>query len=94
MISLTLMCLTAEFQADLLAKLRSPESSFELTNDENSILSRGRNAVSGSRNRKSNPVAYQDATALECLIGFLYIDDRSRCCELLEWIKPHLGESS
>lgn len=48
------------------------------------VLSRGRNAV--SRNRR-NPAAYQDATALEALIGYLYITDRSRCTDILAWIR-------
>lgn len=82
----------AEFQAHLLAKIRSSETTFILTTYENGILSRGRNAVSGSKHRKSNPVAYQDATALEALIGYLYIDDRSRCAHLLHSIAPFLEE--
>mmetsp|Transcript_5068 Transcript_5068/g.14213 ORF Transcript_5068/g.14213 Transcript_5068/m.14213 type:complete len:133 (-) Transcript_5068:317-715(-) len=85
----------AEFQAELLAKIRSSRTGFVLTSTENGILSRGRNAVGGSKNnRRSDPAAYQDATALEALIGYLYIDNRARCAELLEFIQPHLSSSS
>ncbi|KAL7575031.1 hypothetical protein ACA910_010842 [Epithemia clementina (nom. ined.)] len=76
----------AEFQAELLAKMRT---SFNLTSSENAILSRGRNAVSGST-RNKDPVAYQDATALEALIGYLFIQNQPRCAQLLEWMKPHI----
>lgn len=64
-------------------------STFSLSKKEEQILVRGRNSASSGRPRK-NAVAYQDATALEALIGFLYISDRTRCEELLNWIYAHL----
>lgn len=81
--------LAAEHQAKLLAMLQ--ESSFELTSKEEQILLRGRNSASATRNRK-NAVVYQDATALEALIGYLYISDRTRCELLLNWIYAHLDQ--
>jgi ribonuclease-3 family protein len=67
----------------VLARLREE---FDLTEKEKQVLSRGRNGVSGSRNNRRNPAAYQDSTALEALIGFLYITDSQRCGELMNWL--------
>ena len=47
---------------------------------------RGRNSVTRSKNRR-NPAAYQDSTALEALIGYIYINDKTRCEELLAWLE-------
>jgi hypothetical protein len=72
----------AEHQANLLEQLKS---SFPLTDKEKQILSRGRNAVTKSKNRR-NPAAYQDSTAFEAYIGYLYISDQSRCAEVFKWL--------
>jgi len=78
----------AEYQSRLLSRLKE---SFVCTVAEQQILSRGRNSVkSGKKNRHTNPQAYQDATALECLIGYLYLTDSRRCSELLKWIRENL----
>jgi ribonuclease-3 family protein len=77
-----LTCDIAEYQADLLKALKE---SFELTDKEYQILNRGRNSV--SRSNRRDPAAYQDATALEALIGYLYITDTPRCSQLLGWIQ-------
>lgn len=77
----------AEHQAQLLALLY--ELSFPLSKKEQQILSRGRNSASATRNRR-NAAVYQDATALEALVGYLYVSDRKRCEELLNWIYAHL----
>lgn len=82
--------LTAEHQAKLLALLY--ESSFVLSSKEEQILLRGRNSASSTRNRKNDAAVYQDATALEALIGYLYISDRTRCEEFLNWIYAHLDQ--
>lgn len=39
-----------------------------------------------SKNRR-NPAAYQDSTAFEALIGYIYITDKDRCRELLAWLE-------
>ena len=89
----------AEFQADLVAQLRQTStlkddhnSNFTLTSEEERILQRGRNAGSKTNHRKKGAAAaaYQDATALEALLGYLYISDRPRCTELLQWIEARL----
>ena len=62
------------------------KESFPLSEKENQILMRGRNAVTKSKNRR-NPSAYQDSTALEALIGYIFIEDKTRCQELLAWLE-------
>lgn len=73
----------AEHQSQLLAKLKQD---FELSDKETQILMRGRNAVTRSKNRR-NPAAYQDSTSFEALVGYLYIEDQERCCDLLNWLE-------
>jgi ribonuclease III family protein len=73
----------AEYQSKLLNCLREK---FTLSNDENQVLMRGRNSVTKSAKNRKNPSAYQDSTAFECLIGYLFIADRDRCTELLAWL--------
>ena len=89
-----LICSTlAEYQSAMVAQLREMNDTgpnFTLTQNEEQVLNRGRNAGAKTNHRKSNPAAYQDATALEALIGYLYISDRARCTELLQWIEFHL----
>lgn len=84
---LTLCRATAEHQSRLLARLRQD---FALEEEEQKVLARGRNAVSGSSRNRRDPSAYQDATALEALIGYLYIVDQERCKELLDWIQANV----
>lgn len=66
---------------------------FPFTSKEQQVLSRGRNSVSGSGNRR-DPAAYQDATALEAVVGFLYITDPKRCEEVFNWIHKNLERVS
>lgn len=75
----------AENQSLLLEKLKKE---FDLTEKEGQVLMRGRNAVTKSKNnRRKNPVAYQDSTAFEALIGYMYISNPERCRELLMWLE-------
>jgi ribonuclease III family protein len=85
----SLSFLEAEHQSDLLRQLKS-DPAFDCTVAELQVLARGRNAVSGSSRNRRNPSAYQDATALEALIGYLFITDRDRCRTLLGWIRSRL----
>jgi ribonuclease-3 family protein len=82
----------AENQAVLLNKLRNANDSIQLTNTELQILSRGRNAQN-TRKQHRNPAAYQDSTAFEALIGYLYITNTTRCAEILQWIDKYGLES-
>ena len=89
----------AEYQSAMVNRLREASSdstnqpkgpAFVLTVDEERVMNRGRNAAAKTNHRKTNPAAYQDATALEALLGYLYISDRPRCTQLLQWIEYHL----
>jgi ribonuclease-3 family protein len=43
-----------------------------LTEEEADIVRRGRNTKSGQPPRNADPADYRHATALECLVGYLY----------------------
>ncbi|TVX95665.1 Mini-ribonuclease 3 [Cohnella terricola] len=43
-----------------------------LTEEESDIVRRGRNTKSGQPPRNADPGDYRHATALECLVGYLY----------------------
>lgn len=73
----------AEHQSHLLRQLKEH---FPLSDKENQVLMRGRNSVTRSKNRR-NPAAYQDSTALEALVGYIYITNPSRCQEFLVWLE-------
>jgi ribonuclease-3 family protein len=44
-----------------------------LTEDEEQIMKRGRNATSNTVPKSSNPAEYRRATGLEALFGYLYL---------------------
>ena len=61
-------------------------SSF-LTEEEQTILKRGRNATGNTVPKSSNPVEYRRATALECLFGYLYLKgEKLRIEEIFDMI--------
>lgn len=70
----------AEQQAYYLDCLRP-----HLTETETDILRRGRNAAS-SRRQRASIRDYQQATALEALIGYLYLTDPPRLMEVLNYL--------
>lgn len=43
-----------------------------LTDEERDVVRKGRNAKSGTMPKNANVLEYRHATALECLIGYLY----------------------
>ena len=59
----------------------------ELTDDENEWLRRGRNAA-GRGPRRLKPQTYREATALETLLGVLYLTDTERLSVILEVVLP------
>jgi ribonuclease III family protein len=69
--------------------LRQDTASFPLTTKEEQVMNRGRNAAASrsSANHRHHPIIYQDSTAFEALIGYLYISDTNRCTELFQWIE-------
>jgi ribonuclease III family protein len=90
---------TAESQSILFQSLLL---TIELTPEEQTIVSRGRNAGSASGGRKrgpkrlysttkedgsGGPSVYQNSTAFEALIGYLYLTNVERCKEILEFVR-------
>ena len=58
---------------------------FEVTEEEADILRRGKNAHFHTKARNATPGEYRKATALEALIGYLYLTGRmERVLELLK----------
>ena len=61
-----------------------------LTEEEEIIYKRGRNAKSFTSAKNADIVEYRTATGLEALLGYLYLTDQT--ARLLELIKPVLSE--
>jgi ribonuclease III family protein len=74
-------CVKAEAQAHFLQILLP-----QLTPNEQEIQRQGRNAATGGPKRLSAAI-YQQATALEALLGYLYLSDRARLQELLNYLE-------
>ena len=69
-------------------------SSEVLTEEEQTVLKRGRNAKSASLPRSCTPAEYRKATGLEALMGYLYLEDRmDRVEELIRTGAKVLEES-
>ena len=81
--------MAAEHQSKLLSKLKGE---FSFTDKEKQILNRGRNAGSGRNNNRRDPAAYQDSTAFEAVLGYMYIASPGRCEELLSWIHDNVDD--
>ncbi len=81
-------CVRAENQAHLLALL-SPL----LTEEELSIVKRGRNSAVRVPKRLSHSV-YQQATGFEALIGYLYLTDSERLAEVFNQLASLLMNST
>jgi ribonuclease III family protein len=71
-------CVRAEQQALYLEQLQP-----YLTDQEKEILRRGRNAVTGKPRRLTAQI-YQQASSLETLLGYLYLQNPARLEQLLE----------
>lgn len=63
---------SAKAQADQLQLLLE-----QLTEEEQSIIRRGRNAKPGTMPKNADPADYHKATAFEALIGFLYLSGKA-----------------
>lgn len=69
----------AEAQSEIIHRIEDL-----LTEEEKTIVRRGRNAKSNSVPKNAKLSDYKNATALECLVGFLYLEKRDdRLKELL-----------
>lgn len=54
-----------------------------LTDEEQAVYKRGRNANVHTMSRSATPAQYHSATGLECLMGYLYLKgDKNRAEEL------------
>jgi ribonuclease-3 family protein len=60
----------------------------QLSEEENAIYKRGRNAKSFTSAKNAGIVEYRTATGLEALFGYLYLTDQMG--RLLELIKPQI----
>lgn len=77
--SATVKYVNAGAQARALSALEG-----KLTGDEASIVRRGRNAKSPHTPRSAGMIEYRRSTALECLIGYLYLKgDAARLGEIM-----------
>lgn len=63
-----------------------------LTEEEQDIVKRGRNTKSGAPPKNADMIDYRHATALECLIGYLYVDERIE--RITELFRVGLGEET
>lgn len=79
--SYTVKFVNAGFQKELLEKITE-----FITEDEKDLVRRGRN-IPTSAARRINKSLHSYATALEVLLGYNYIHNKKRYCELLEIIE-------
>ncbi|MGN0382755.1 MAG: Mini-ribonuclease 3 [Eubacterium sp.] len=70
----------AETQANMIKIIMD-----SLTEDEQAVYKRGRNAKSFSKAKNATMIDYRMATGFEALIGYLYLTNQSsRMCELIK----------
>lgn len=77
-------CVVAQVRAESQATCLQALEPY-LSEEEREIIRRGRNAATG-KPRRLSPELYQQATSLETLIGYLYLQNPQRLNELLEKI--------
>jgi ribonuclease-3 family protein len=80
-----------DYHAQVVAKVRAEQQALYLeqlqpylTDQEKDILRRGRNGAATSKPRRLTAQIYQQASSLETLFGYLYLQDPSRLHQLLE----------
>ena len=71
---------SAKSQVNILERLI--ETNF-FKEEEIDIIKRGRNAK-GHKSKSTDIVTYKKSTGFECLIGYLYLNDKNRLNELLK----------
>ena len=74
----------AQAQADILEKIFD-----KLNNEELEIQKRGRN-LKITINKKSNPKIHALATSFEVLVGYWYLNDKTRLNEIFEVLKEFI----
>jgi ribonuclease III family protein len=89
---LTVSLVNAEFQSDILDILQD-----KLTHDEQELVRRARN-MPVTTSRRVNQKTHRPATALEVLIGHLYLENKQRLEEIYKIIDTeiicHLSQST
>jgi ribonuclease III family protein len=65
--------------------LEQLESDNILTEEETGIVNRGRN-MSSHKSKTTDVITYHKATGFECLIGYLYLNNKERLEEIIEVI--------
>lgn len=78
----SLKYVSAKSQREILERLINDNV---LTNEEIDIVKEGRNAQS-HRSKTTDVVTYHKATGFECLIGYLYQNNKERLNEIMEVI--------
>lgn len=83
----------AEYHQLVVSKVRAEDQARQLqllmpllTESEQAIVKRGRNAAK-KHPRRLSPQVYQQATSLEALVGYLFLSDRDRLKSLLLSLK-------
>lgn len=66
----------------------------KLTEEEQRIVKRGRNAATKLKPKRLSPTIYQQATSFETLIGYLYLTNPERLTELLGCLPIATSESN
>jgi len=79
----TVRFVRAEFQASVLNFIKD-----FLSEDEKEIARRGRN-LPLTPQKKNNPETHTQATALEVLTGYFYLNDKKRLSEIFEIIRKN-----
>lgn len=64
-----------------------------LTEEEEAVYKRGRNAKSHTSAKNASVIDYRKATGFECLIGYLYLEEQNdRLIELIKMCLEEIGE--
>ena len=82
--NLTTKFVNAEFQSEILDKM----SDF-FTDEENELIRRGRN-LPLTVAKRNNPQTHRNATSLEVITGYFYLNDKKRLEEFFKNIKKNL----
>ena len=72
--------ISATSQRRILEKLENQDV---FTSEEKEIINRGRN-MSSHKSKTTDIITYKKATGFECLIGYLYLNDKNRLDKIMK----------